>query len=159
MNQPFLLIRNIAVVAILAVSTFGLSGCAKEGCTDPTADNFDAEAKDDDGSCIPARDKFLSQYNVAESCPSGNFTYTVNIVPSTTAADGVVINNFAELGVAISGTVSGSSLSIPNQNVTVQGLAVSINGTGALNGTLLIINYTYNFAGGGETCTKNCTKL
>jgi hypothetical protein len=35
------------------------------GCNELTADNFDQAAEEDDGTCIPSRDKMI-----------GNFTYT-----------------------------------------------------------------------------------
>lgn len=36
------------LLSLVAIST---TGCKKEGCTDPAANNFDVDAKDDDGSC------------------------------------------------------------------------------------------------------------
>ncbi len=39
---------------LLAGSTLFFNSCKKEGCTDSTATNFDADAKDDDGSCVYA---------------------------------------------------------------------------------------------------------
>ena len=41
----------ILLIAILAGS-IAFTGCKKEGCTDATALNYDADANDDDGSCI-----------------------------------------------------------------------------------------------------------
>ncbi|UTW63237.1 DUF4856 domain-containing protein [bacterium SCSIO 12741] len=40
------------VVGLAMVAAF--SSCKKEGCTDPTATNYDSDAKEDDGSCIAA---------------------------------------------------------------------------------------------------------
>lgn len=44
----------LSFVAILglAAGVAILPGCKKEGCTDPTASNYDSDAKDDDGSCV-----------------------------------------------------------------------------------------------------------
>jgi len=40
------------LVASLALGlVVGTSSCKKEGCTDPTANNYDSDADDDDGSC------------------------------------------------------------------------------------------------------------
>ena len=40
----------VAAAFILSLSLFAIA-CKKEGCTDPNATNYSAEAKDDDGSC------------------------------------------------------------------------------------------------------------
>lgn len=36
----------------IAAGTFAFSGCQKEGCTDESATNYDADAKSDDGTCV-----------------------------------------------------------------------------------------------------------
>ena len=36
----------------IAAGTIAFSGCQKDGCTDVTALNYDADAKSDDGSCV-----------------------------------------------------------------------------------------------------------
>ena len=41
---------KILLLTLLVASTTFV-GCKKEGCTDPTATNYDADAKKDDGSC------------------------------------------------------------------------------------------------------------
>jgi hypothetical protein len=144
----------IALLALLALT----SGCAVEGCTNPFSDNYNPEATEDDGSCVLAREKFLAQYSVTEACPSGNYSFNMNIAASTTADDAVILNNLGDFGQAVNGTVSGTSITIPNQNISDQGFTISINGSGSINGNLLIINYSYDFSGTGETCSMNCTK-
>ncbi|UTW60875.1 hypothetical protein KFE98_12660 [bacterium SCSIO 12741] len=44
---------SILMLLIGALAVFS-TGCKKEGCTDPTAENYDSDAKDDDGSCTYA---------------------------------------------------------------------------------------------------------
>jgi len=41
-----ILITFVALVAVVS------TGCKREGCTDPLANNYDEKAKDDDGSCL-----------------------------------------------------------------------------------------------------------
>lgn len=40
------------ILLLLAFSLITIASCKKEGCTDPTATNYDSDAKKDDGSCI-----------------------------------------------------------------------------------------------------------
>ncbi|MCB9186310.1 MAG: hypothetical protein H6601_06135 [Flavobacteriales bacterium] len=50
------------------------------GCTEETADNFSINAEEDDGTCIPSRDKLI-----------GNFTYTALWTDVVTANDTIVL--------------------------------------------------------------------
>lgn len=44
--------KRLIISVIVAFLTVGLSSCGKEGCKDPSATNYDADAKKDDGSCV-----------------------------------------------------------------------------------------------------------
>lgn len=62
---------NKMIVLLLGVMTLLFASCAKEGCEDPNANNFDAEAKKDCGCCL------YPVINVNTSTtggPSGDFT-------------------------------------------------------------------------------------
>jgi hypothetical protein len=39
-------------LSLILVSAFAFAGCNKDGCIDPTALNYDSDAKGDDGSCV-----------------------------------------------------------------------------------------------------------
>ena len=41
----------LATLLIVLMSTMTLTSCKKEGCTDPNANNYNEDAKTDDGSC------------------------------------------------------------------------------------------------------------
>ncbi|MFC2176098.1 hypothetical protein ACFLR1_03925 [Bacteroidota bacterium] len=56
--------KLLLFLSVLLLSIPALESCSKKrGCTDPAADNFDSEAKEDDDTCIPKRLKFLGVYN------------------------------------------------------------------------------------------------
>jgi hypothetical protein len=43
--------RNFILLLLMSAFIFTVSGCKKEGCTDPTSSNYDPDAKTDDGTC------------------------------------------------------------------------------------------------------------
>jgi hypothetical protein len=49
--------KNVFVTGILALGV--MASCARKGCTDPTAVNFDEKAKQEDGTCIYANENFI----------------------------------------------------------------------------------------------------
>lgn len=58
--------KKLFLSVVLCAALPVMHGCLpKAGCTDHTAENYDPEAKEWDGSCIASRDKLI-----------GNFTYT-----------------------------------------------------------------------------------
>lgn len=70
MSKPFL--ATLCVIASIAI----YSCTPNRGCTEQTADNYDLNAEEDDGTCVPARDKLI-----------GNFTYTTIWTDVVTAND------------------------------------------------------------------------
>ena len=59
-----------------------LSSCSKEGCTDPIAENYDAEAKKDDGTCefiMGCMDENSIAYNSLATKDDGSCVYPENI--------------------------------------------------------------------------------
>jgi hypothetical protein len=135
------MLRLFPLVALIGALALTGSGCKKDK--------------------VPDRLAFLGSYTVIESCAaSGNFEFSISITESSTAEADVIINNFGDFGGTVRATVSGGTLTISAQTITVQGTAVNIsNGTGSLNGNLLTIAYTYSVLGASESCSKVCTKL
>ncbi len=157
-------IMNVKYLSLFLVLSFGmvsLTSCSKKkGCTDPTSDTFDPDAEVEDGSCIPAKEKFLGTYSVIESCASGNYDYTITITESASDEASVVITNFGAFGSPIVADVSQSEIFVNNQSIQYNGAGLSIqNGVGSINGNNLTITYSYSNAEGTETCTMNGLKL
>lgn len=44
-------LNYVFTAVIVTVLMFGATSCKKEGCTDPNANNYNEEAKKDDGTC------------------------------------------------------------------------------------------------------------
>jgi hypothetical protein len=63
MKTKLFLMLTISVAGILI-----LPGCAKkQGCTNATATNYDADAEEDDGSCTYGADVFVGNYSGTET--------------------------------------------------------------------------------------------
>lgn len=55
--------QNLHKVFLFAVLGLFVYACTPErGCTEQTADNYSALAEEDDGTCIPSRDKLIGSY-------------------------------------------------------------------------------------------------
>lgn len=147
---------GVAALFIGGLATF--SGCATKGCTDETADNYSADATEDDGTCVPARDKFLGTYSVQEACNSGNYTYNVTVVTSSGGDLKVIINNLGDFVNVIDAlaTVSGENITLDSEIYDGR----SLTGSGSINGNVLTITYTITDLGTGDAdqCTMTCTK-
>lgn len=151
----------------LSFGALALTGC-KDECADVVCQNG---GTCNEGICACAtgyegtecatetRAKFLGTYSAAESCTSGNYPpFTITIVSSSTGVRNVIINNFYGIGLSVSATVSGSSLNIPNQTITEDGVPIAISGSGQLAGNILTMTYTLSSGAESDTCTATCTK-
>lgn len=166
-NLPMKLLKYTLLSVLLIGSTGTFTSCKKDPCKDKTCNNG---GTCDDGTCLCAagyegeecstqiRSKFLSSYNVSESCPSGNFTYTISITTSSQGISQVLISNFGGYGVSVNATASGSSLNVPTQQVDISGNSATFSGSGQLSGNILTMTYTISGGGASETCTMTCTK-
>ncbi len=155
--------RNIlgatAVASMLFLGATTFTSCGKQGCTDPEANNYDVDATDDDGSCTFDRTAFIGTYNVSESCTSGNYTYSMTVAEASANKVTVTLTNLGDFqSTVLNATVSGTSLTIPSQSVTVNGTTIQISGQGTLNNTTLTIIYTATYNGTSDNCTATCLK-
>lgn len=125
------------------------------------SDNYDPEAKKDDGSCTPWRNKFIGTYAATETCTGeGPDSFTLTVTPSSTSEQGLIFS-FAGAGVTFSGTVTGrTTLSIPTQQINIDGNAFTLSGTGTISETdLLRLTYTVAFGILSTNCTTEGNKL
>ena len=62
-------------ILLAAAMLFVLTGCKKEGCTDSTATNYDADAKKDDGSCTYAPYTTPATYDFTDADGNNTVSY------------------------------------------------------------------------------------
>ena len=69
--------KNYLLMLLLTMSVI-LPACKKEGCTDPTAFNFDPNAKVDDGSCVyeGCTDPAALNYDPLATIPDGTCDFS-----------------------------------------------------------------------------------
>ena len=118
-------LNKILLIGIILASLS--TSCKKEGCTNPEATNYNAEANEDDGSCIlpepDPRDPYLGNYLVTDSLHlfgsfSETVTYTLQITTGGTSADTIYLNNLWNDGSSYFAVITGSNFSIPSQLVS-----------------------------------------
>ena len=63
---------------LLLTITICISSCSQQGCTDPSADNYDSSAEEDDGSCIYTQFQKYCNYTI-----DGNSVNSLNYFQST----------------------------------------------------------------------------
>ena len=150
-------IQFLAFLAIVSISVFATS-CQKEGCTNAYAENYDADANEDDGSCILERDKFLGTYTATRSCVyESDSTYSVTVIEGPNDNE-IVLKNIFGWNENLRARVSGSEIEFVDEH-----LDVTFDGTGYLAGTELIVSYTvcetfYYPCNDPDECTSTCVR-
>lgn len=163
-------VKSLLAVASLAIGMFIMNACT-DPCKDVTCQNGGVC---DEGDCICAtgyegtdcgtemRTKFLGNYSILDGCYPGT-PYTSTISTSADAVNKVAISNI--LGNTLNGTakatISGTSITIPNQTVTdsdneiwtVEGMS-----TGTLSSNTFSISIKFIFGTSTETCLYTFTK-
>jgi hypothetical protein len=85
--------------------------------------------------------------------------YTVTISPDPDNVNGVIIDNFYDVGISVRANVSGNSLNIPNQNAE-DGYTVYGSGTISNNSREIEMNYVVNDGSAQDDhATATYTKL
>lgn len=137
---------NYIFYLLLMLATFSvLMSCgAREGCTDPSSENFDIDAEVDNGTCIPMTLKFEGNYEIEEECPLDDYFYNMGINASFNDPFEIILSNFGDFNINVSAFVDGFFFEIPDQFFIVNGDVINImNGIGELNGNQIIITYVY----------------
>lgn len=155
--------RLFQIFGVAAIAGLGLTSCEVDNCADVECGTNGTCV---DGDCVcdagyegtacdtEERAEFIATYNVSESCTSGNYTYTISIQNSTQAVTSVIVSNFGDYGVNLTGTVNSNNVTFANQ--TVDGLTFSASGQ--LSGNILTITYNVSDGQAQDDCVMTCTK-
>lgn len=107
--------RTVFLLAAILATGIVLDSCTKiRGCTEKTADNYLVSAEEDDGTCIPSRDKLIGNYTYTRTWTDvvdGNdyFSFgTIQITEANTAINAYNTNFDGSL--FLQGTVSADQL-------------------------------------------------
>ena len=153
--KTILKIITYCFVLFFALTT--LNSCAKKGCTNPKSDNYNPDAKKDDGTCIPWRDKFIGSYSSVDNCATAGSTYTLTITSSSVDEYKILISDGT---ISFDGEITDkSSANIPNQTGNVDGYSYTISGSINISGNTVTMNYTFSSQGASVTCLATGNKL
>lgn len=166
-NQNSYTMKTLRLFSLaLSFVALALTGC-KDECKDVVCQNG---GTCEEGICLCAtgyegtnceteiRAKFLGSYTVSESCQSGNYSFSLSITSSSAGVSNIIINNFYDIGINVSATINGNSVTIPNQTINDGGVALTISGSGQLSGNILTLTYNISAGTESDSCTATCTK-
>lgn len=138
------------ILLTICLTTLFFSACKKKEETP------DAGTGGGGGASVTAAN-YAGTWTVNDNCSPGSFQITITASGSTN----VSITNFRK-GFNLSGTVSGNTLTIPQQNSIsgTLGGPYQFSGSGTLNGNSLSISYIMADGGGNypQNCSDSCTK-
>jgi hypothetical protein len=147
----------------LIVSTLSLStSCTKtEGCTDPTAENYDPEAELENNTCVTQRQKFLGLYLANGLCSLGSGSqqqgYYVEVRKSNQNLYDILLFNVGNLfNNPVVATVNRTLITIERQDPDAVGRYIS--GTGSIVGTEITLSYKIRDGSNVYDCIWNLEK-
>jgi hypothetical protein len=146
-------------ISFLLVVIMSIASCGGDeevvGCTDSRADNYNANATSDSGTCVYPNEKFFGTYSGSFTCPVpfdaiNDSSVEFKLTPPANAND---VNK-----VTVSATITGIPLSLDGDidgdkivfvdktinNISIQGITtdISFSGQATLSGNTLTANIT-----------------
>ena len=117
--------------AVLLATAMAFVSCEKTpGCMNPNADNYNAAADKDNGTCVLSREKFIGNYQTTgtySSLPGGGGSVGTGILSISISSTGDNMVYIQHNGYGYVGTAIKSQITIANQlvnGVTVSGTIV-----------------------------------
>lgn len=163
------------ILALFTVATFAFTSC-KDECKDVTCQNggtctegvCDCPEGYSGSECeTKANAKFVGSWKYNESCDGASVTdFAVSISEASGSASKIAISGFGGFGcsgsnIIVEATISGSDITITNNQIFCGASLVINSGTGTLNasGNSITVTYNYTFDGATSTCTGTYTKI
>ena len=126
-----------ALLILVAFAVFSVNSCkTDETCTTPCVfgtcvnNECNCNAGYEGDSCSElTTQKYIANWNASDTCDTNIYNYVATISSSSTIANQFQITNFGRFGSAfvVTANVSGTSFTIPSQNV--EGITLSGSGT------------------------------
>jgi hypothetical protein len=137
------------LIVIIAFSTAVQSCNKKEGCTDPTADNYDPSAELENATCINAREKFAGVFLANDNCAFVQKNYVCEVIKANDNLTDIFILNIHNLNTSpVRARVNGSTFVIPPQQLP--GFR-RIEGSGSILGNQIQMNFVTKVGFGPNT--------
>jgi len=144
--------KKIHILSAFALISLGISSFTSckdkiDGCTDPTAENYNPDADLEDGTCITQRQKFLGLFSSSDACniPPAPQNYFIEVRKSNVNLDDILLFNVSDRFFnPVVATVNRTTFTIERQDPDANG--TYIQGDGSIVGNEISIQYELRYA-------------
>jgi hypothetical protein len=150
--------KHLGIYLLSLLVVLGTVSCKKEGCIDSLAENVDAEAEKDDGSCTYLSDRLLGNYSVAQLCMHGGSTsYSMTVIQGSTKGEVILqgLNDSVDVRAEITGTQF--AFSEDKAGIAYEGSGY-LAGSNGMTINMEICETFYYPCSDPESCSLTCTK-
>lgn len=152
-----------AIGLVLLVSCLLFSSCVRtiQGCTDPDAINYDAEARVNNGFCYYERGVLIGDWAATDTCTIGGqqsvSQYNIIIEEHPDSSNRVNILNIFGCGSETTAIISNGDLWLEFKQDACQG--ADLYGSGSFTDSTIFLDYVADPGLNAGTCLLNAVKL